>query len=357
MRTGKIAGIFGMILCIFLFFFAGEKTGLFAGLSLLFVLSLSICYYCLLPKELPCHIYFPASGRKGKKVKGKFVIDRQRKLPIFFGKAYGKIKNQMTGDEDEFTLTITLVGREKGMTSIEVISEYIGCLEISVEKILFLGLLGIGKKEVDVGLKKQIIILPDTREMELNLDMPRGRTGDGEELLNSLRGFDSSFYQGVRPYREGDSLRQIHWKMTGKTEEYMVKELGEPAHFMPMVFLETTVERKEARYLDMLMEEYISVSQWLVEKKIPHILCWKDRRTGDWRRKNVFILEQLDSCFESLLCTSFCEGKRKTFTDALRLWDKENWWLCVMSNAADEIEMEQGNDEEKTIQFINTYKG
>lgn len=354
MKRGKIAGISGILFLGFLFFFVGGKSGSLSGIFLLLFLSVGMIYYWKLPGELPCMLHFPATARKGQKFQGTFVINQPGRCPVFYGKAFGKGKNLMTGEESDFVITITLFGKEEGIAPITLCSNYMGCLEISIEKISFFGLFGIGKKEMEISLKKEIFILPDTRELTMSLSLPRGRAGDGEETVTSLRGFDSALYQGVRAYREGDSMRQIHWKMTGKTEEYMVKELGEPALFMPVVFLETTMEQKAPSCIDGLMEVYISVSQWLAEQKISHMLCWKDGMTGDWNRHLVTNLEQLDSCFEILLSTGFREGRKNTFSEALEKWEEENWWLCVMSNAAEKREMEQRDYEEKTIQFINT---
>ena len=143
----------------------------------------------------------------------------------------------------------------------------------------------------------------------------------------------------------------------------MVKELGEPAAYIPVIFLETTVEMKAPAALDRLMEEYISVSQWLAEQNMPHILCWKDGNTGDWNFHLIAYLGQLDECFELLLHTGFREGKKETFLPALEKWETCRWWFCVMSRDEEKKKMEHLSEmehlpyEERRIRFINTYQG
>lgn len=46
----------------------------------------------------------------------------------------------------------------------------------------------------------------------------------------------SGEYFGIRPYVDGDSMKLIHWKLTGKTDEYMVKEVEVPMMRMPLIF-------------------------------------------------------------------------------------------------------------------------
>lgn len=363
MKTGRITGLAAVILLGVLLALIGEKTGLLMGIVLFTFAFIGGLYYCSLPGTLPCSLRFPMSGRKGQKIQGVFLINQPGRLPIFFGRTFGTIRNQMTEETSDFSLTIHLMGREEGIAPLDISSSNMGILEITINRIELFGLFGIGRKIIPVSLRREIMILPDTKELSLDISLQKESAGEGEGVIASLHGFDTSLYQGVRPYREGDSLRQIHWKMTGKTEEYMVKELGEPAAYIPVIFLETTVEMKAPAALDRLMEEYISVSQWLAEQNMPHILCWKDGNTGDWNFHPIAYLGQLDECFELLLRTGFREGKKETFLPALEKWETCRWWFCVMSRDEEKKKMEHLSEmehlpyEERRIQFINTYQG
>lgn len=363
MRTGRITALAAVALLALLLTFVGGKNGFLLGSVLLVLIMSGGIYYFLLPKELPCSLRFPMTGRKRQTIQGGFVVNQPGRLPIFYGRAFGTVRNQMTGETTDFSLTIHLMGREEGIAPLELHSEYLGILEIVVEKMELSGLFGIGRRCLPISLKREVMILPDTEEVGPTLSAQKESAGEGESVIASSRGFDTSLYQGVRLYREGDSFRQIHWKMTGKTEEYMVKELGEPAVFLPMVFLETTVERAEPAALDRLMEKYISVSQWLAEQKIAHVLCWKDGKTGDWNYHPIAHLGQLDECFELLLRTGFREGKNGFLLAAMERWEQYQWWLCVLSSAEEKKDVEQISEmelllyEERTIQFINTYQG
>lgn len=45
-------------------------------------------------------------------------------------------------------------------------------------------------------------------------------------------------------------MKLIHWKLTGKTDEYMVKEVEVPMMRRPLIFLETRVEKLDGCYVD-----------------------------------------------------------------------------------------------------------
>ena len=53
-------------------------------------------------------------------------------------------------------------------------------------------------------------------------------------------------------------MKLIHWKLTGKTDEYMVKEVEVPMMRMPLIFLETRVEKLDAAMIDGLVRSIFS---------------------------------------------------------------------------------------------------
>jgi uncharacterized protein (DUF58 family) len=52
------------------------------------------------------------------------------------------------------------------------------------------------------------------------------------------RGNDPAAAYELRTYRSGEPLRNIHWKLTAKTDELMVKEFGTDAERLAQVFLD-----------------------------------------------------------------------------------------------------------------------
>ncbi|MCD8018380.1 MAG: DUF58 domain-containing protein, partial [Clostridiales bacterium] len=264
--------------CIVFAMFVGWES--IAGkVSIIFVCGIFFCaviYYLLLPGNLPCQLKIPAEGWKNKTMTGYLQIEHTRRIPIFYGKAACRIRNLLTEEEIPFTITIAMMGKGHGLAPFAICSETMGILEVSISKIQVYGLFGTFSKTDRPYLTQEIMILPDTKEIHMDLKNPAYYPTEGENVLPSRKGYDTSLYQGVRPYEEGDSLKHIHWKMTGKTEEYMVKELGQPAAPVPVIFLETVLADKSAVAVDALLERYISFSQFLVEKGMTHFLCWKD---------------------------------------------------------------------------------
>lgn len=65
--------------------------------------------------------------------------------------------------------------------------------------------------------------------VELNRNVEWEQTGDIYDGKKS--GTDVSEVFGLREYREGDTLQSIHWKLSGKMHQLIVREFGRPVNY------------------------------------------------------------------------------------------------------------------------------
>lgn len=73
------------------------------------------------------------------------------------------------------------------------------------------------------------VLLPVLHETRILGGIPESEaTFESEEYHPHKSGSDSSYTREIREYRPGDSLRSIHWKLSAKKEELLVKEYGLP---------------------------------------------------------------------------------------------------------------------------------
>ena len=72
--------------------------------------------------------------------------------------------------------------------------------------------------------KARIKIMPDFELMPLEITRrTREFQADAQEFSQQRRGDDPPEIYQVREYRERDSLKDIHWKLSAREEELMVK--------------------------------------------------------------------------------------------------------------------------------------
>ncbi len=71
--------------------------------------------------------------------------------------------------------------------------------------------------------------------VSLNRNREREQTGDIYDGRKS--GTDVSEVFGLREYREGDPLQSIHWKLSGKMKQLIVREFGRPVNYHTLILL------------------------------------------------------------------------------------------------------------------------
>lgn len=77
----------------------------------------------------------------------------------------------------------------------------------------------------------------------------------------------------MRDYHPGDSMRDIHWKLSVKTDRLIVREPQEPIRGLTLLTFDLlgTPER-----VDATLERLVWMSQWLLDHETPHRILWID---------------------------------------------------------------------------------
>ena len=131
-------------------------------------------------------------------------------------------------------------------------------------------------------------VLPEREEME-NLE---------ERYAPSQAGDDPAEIHEIRAFRDGDRPSRIYWKLSGKLEETMVKEYGQPLANRPLFLVELNGDQEE---LDGLLDTLVSIAQQLLWEEIPYLLQWYDTEHHTIVRQEIESREELDEAFSLLL--------------------------------------------------------
>lgn len=75
----------------------------------------------------------------------------------------------------------------------------------------------------------------------------------------------------MRDYRPGDSMRDIHWKLSVKTDRLIVREAQEPIRGTALLTFDLSGSPEQ---VDSTLEQLLWMSQWLLEHDTPHQIAW-----------------------------------------------------------------------------------
>lgn len=124
----------------------------------------------------------------------------------------------------------------------------------------------------------QVLVAPDLYQVRLDVGSTATRfREDGDSHSRERSGDDSSEVFDTRVFREGDTLQKIHWKLSAKADELLVREFSMPTE-NTLLLLADLYLPKEREWTHMQMDGMLtvlsSVSYSLLLQECPHEAAW-----------------------------------------------------------------------------------
>lgn len=126
------------------------------------------------------------------------------------------------GDDDSVaSQIITLAPKETRNFPFDVQFDHIGTYSAGLRDICMKDMLGLFTWHLENPNEYQVIVKPKIYDIE-RLEVSASTTSQSDKMLipNSI---DSTDYSGVREYVIGDTIKNIHWKLSAHTPVYMTK--------------------------------------------------------------------------------------------------------------------------------------
>lgn len=179
-----------------------------------------------------------------------------------------------------FRLTITAVmtgerrslrqsTQSQGSWYVPLDTSHAGAYLCKVEKARVYDYLGLFRLPVRAPAPVETVIRPVPREPAR---LPNLRHFLVQQLKPKPGGGFSEEHE-LRDYRPGDSMREIHWKLSVKTDRTIVREAQEPVRGLTLLTFDL---RGTPGRVDATLEELLWLSQWLLDHDTPHQILWID---------------------------------------------------------------------------------
>lgn len=296
-------------------------------LLLLFSLFLLGAFSCFLSgKELYANIKLPYSMDKEQEGTGIITIKNGSFWPVFRGRIKLVCENNLTGEREIRFLPFALMPKGKAELYFKLQSEYCGECVCVAEEIRVYDLLALfsGKRELAGRyrdkkeekkkkeshsskarrIKGSILVFPKAETIEMSFSDRDAYDMESFRYSNEKKGDDPSETFAIREYRRGDSMGRIHWKLTGKLDQIMVKESSFPIFNSMMLLLETGYEegkRPDKEAMHAALEVCVSLGEMLCRRNTPFELGYYDYEKELFYSQRVEGIEELWSLVPGLL--------------------------------------------------------
>lgn len=183
-------------------------------------------------------------------------------------------------------------------------------------------IMGLCSKKLCAVKNQWSLVYPKAIDLRIDYSQPESGRMEGQWKSISRRGKDISEIYDLREYQPGDSMRSIHWKLSGKTDSYIVKETGETLHADTVLLLDVgkyseTGEIVDKKLIDMAVAFGQKCSRRLMETGVRFVAMYA---SGELLHERM-VLEQPDwmSFVEDWM--SVCMPEKAG--TALQLWNRD----------------------------------
>lgn len=246
----------------------------------------------------------------GDSARFRIILYHSSFLPLIRPRVRLGWTNQLTGESGESKLTLTA----RKPAELTVPAAHCGRLVCRVEGAVCCDLLGLFPLPVRKGPERAVLILPVHLELEGKEELAAGENA-GTVLRPRPGGGPGEDYD-LREYRVGDPLRSVHWKLSSKKDELVVRETLEPQQAAIVVTYDHFGPPED---LDRTFAQLWALSRWLLQQDRPHHIQWASPLTGVAEDRAVDSPNALLACLDGAFSTPAPLEGRSILDGALRL--------------------------------------
>ncbi len=210
------------------------------------LLVLAVCMTVLLRLDIgKLNVELKAGywGQEGDTAHLKLKLNTEKHL-LVTGGIYLRLAiiNEMIGDTDYKSVFLPLAGRRQEY-DIPLILKCCGRIQICCEEMKVQDVLQLFCKKTSFQSELSGIVYP--RMVNLHVEMADTAIGSprDEGMMQNRRGNDPTETFDIREYAPGDDIRSIHWKLSCKTDQLILREASEPFHYRVVILPDFGLEQ------------------------------------------------------------------------------------------------------------------
>lgn len=238
---------------------------------------------------------------RGHPVSVLLLVDNPSLFPVIRGEAEIVYWNQFRGKKSVVRIPVQSAGKSRGEIYCEWESSHCGNLCFQVRSIRNWDYLKLTSFRRRSGASGEAAVLPVPYELVLPEENRQIYQEDGEKYDPHRGGDDPSEIFQLREYRQGDRLSSIHWKMTARSEELIVKEYSRPLKGGGLLFLDLFLAEADGSWIDPdpYLDLVFSLCLALLEEQRSCQAVWREENSGELKKIE---LEGQESVYELLGC-------------------------------------------------------
>lgn len=216
------------------------------------------------------------------------------------------VQNGLTGSSVSKKIRASVAGKASRTIWFRVEDAEIGKLFATVSDLRTQDLFGLMSYPVSHIAAAELLVPPPNVPAEVLMMEAKETTGESIRYSENEKGTDVSELYDVREYLPGDDVRAIHWKLSAKQEEPILREFSMPLNYSVILLVELAEASADA--LQSCVVYASALSKGLLEAGVLHTMVWYDRSADEFVDYNITSLEEQTLAELRLTSSSFHES-------------------------------------------------
>ena len=183
-----------------------------------------------------------------------------------------RVVNDLTREETFIFVPVSAAPKKEQKQIFLLQSEHCGKLYIEVVSVTLMDYFGMIDVKTAARAGARVTIIPEMFTCDITLNI---LNSNSDESPDDRKGDDRTELFALREYRQGDDVRQIHWKLSSKTDVLLIKE-GSLNISNSLVLYWDKRNYCTAKSMDAMAEVMASVCQRLADNGIQFDVCWNE---------------------------------------------------------------------------------
>jgi len=268
----------------------GNNAGTFVILTASVVIPvISWVIAAILSKRGNISLELPEKGVKNGEVTGYIKVSSNGFFTVKTS-CIAVCENLLTGETISEKIYFNANNKSKFEFKFE--ASHCGIIRVTLKNPRFYDIFGLLSVKIkNQNTEKTIMIPPETFDINVRIMDNINAVSDSGEYSVTRSGSDNTEICAVREYIPGDPIKNIHWKLSEKTDKLMVRDFGSPAENKILILLEKSVLSDKippsASETDKMAELLSSISLKLSNENIRHDIVWRDMKSKTIKKREL----------------------------------------------------------------------
>lgn len=211
----------------------------------------------------------------------------------------------------------SLNARKSNVLSGNITNDYYGKFHLQADKVRIYSFTHLLSLSVACKAKADILFYPSPFVIPIQLSEGiRFFSAECDGFEEVVSGTGSYHTSDIREFLPGNKLRQIHWKLSARTDQLLVKETGRPKGFPVLLFLEKGKPDKKASPLQYstFLQYAASLSYSFLYYGCNHFIVWYSEKEHTLLRIPIRNEEDYLSFLHQLLYETLTNSKENLYS-------------------------------------------